>query len=180
MQEFGWGDLVARETDENHLIIERMDPVDLARVDRLVESSRSIPEQVYEGCMHARICENEGERATLVIRFTAGLDIERLPIHRHAFSSRKIQVVSGEGTFHFQDPRTGRLETVTVDRGTYVGFPKGLYHTFTTSQSEMTVVAVHDPFQKLDDEQILEHGHGFEKTSTGRTEVRLPLRLPLP
>lgn len=66
-----------------------------------------------------------------------------------------------------------------VDRGTYVGFPKGLYHTFTTSHSEMMVVAVHDPFQKLDDEQILEHGHGFESTSTGRTEISLPVRIPL-
>lgn len=164
--------------DDNCLLIERMDASDLEKADRLVETSASIPEQVYEGCMHARVCATDGATATLVIRFTAGLDLKRLPIHRHSHSSRKIRVVSGRGEFHFENPRTGLIETVSVERGTYVGFPRGLFHSFTTGDSEMTVVAIHDPFQELDDPQILEHGDAFE-AKTFRPEFRLPMRISL-
>lgn len=164
----------------NTLSIELKTESELALIDQFIAASQNLPEQVYEGCMHARILEGShgDECGVLLIRFEKELGLHRLPIHRHTFSSRKVLIVSGEGTFHFQHPETGVHEKVIVNRGSLVCFPKGLFHTFTTESLEMSVIAVHDPFQELDDEQILEYN---ERTlpSSSAGFLKAPFKLKL-
>jgi quercetin dioxygenase-like cupin family protein len=168
------------EIQDNILSIEIKSDDELSAIEQDVQASLHLPEQIYEGCMHARVLPmgNTDERGVLLIRFEKELGLKKLPIHRHQFSSRKVLVLNGKGIFHFRHPETGVFEKVEVKRGSFVCFPQGLFHTFTTDETEMNVVAVHDPFQELDDEQILDFNEQ-QLVSSNEEFTKSPLKLRL-
>ena len=139
------------------------------------------PEESYEGCMFARVLSRDARRGLLLIRFTRGLGLEQLPLHRHTRSNRRIWILSGRGDFHFVNPLTSAHQIAPVTRGTFVSFPKGLTHTFTTDpSSEMTVLAVHEPFQEFDDPEIIDYEASANALAgSAPVPVSLPLQIHL-
>ncbi len=170
--------MIFRTSEPDFLLVEKRAEA-LNAADRCRESAHDIPEQPYEGCMHARIITDADSRGVLLIRFDADLGLPKLPIHFHPKSDRKIFVVSGQGTFHFVEPKTGRHESVIVSRGDFVSFPKGFLHTFTTADSEMTVLAAHEPFQDLHDPDLLDYDESGAPKARERSEVEsaLPIKM---
>ena len=79
-----------------------------------------------------------------------------LPMHTHETSDRLIVVLEGRGFFHCSDQTVERFDGSDVrtiaarERDVFV-FTRGLVHTFSTTDSGMTLLSCHLPYLPLDD-----------------------------
>src|SRR3989338_412327 len=141
---------------QTHTYFGRADDAFRRRIEGFLRDYNSLTEEPYEGCMYARIIQGQlGKEGSLLIRFPEMLDRTVLPLHIHPKSDRLIYIRSGEGEFDVVSNGGDMLYTIPVIQGDIVNFPKGTIHTFVPLQDEMSVYAIHNPFQRLDDEEIL-------------------------
>lgn len=137
------------------LLLHRVSEQEVVLWEQMLTAAEGLPETVYEECMFARILiGHPGLPGLLLIRFPAGLDLKHLPLHYHPQSHRRVAVLSGNGHFYIHR-EDGAVDKFNVSRGDIVSFMRGSVHTFTSADEEMRVLAVHDPFQWLDDTEIL-------------------------
>lgn len=145
------------DNNDKEVLVGRLSEQDYKTAKRYLDHLKQLPEQPYEGCMAARVIKGvEGEEGTLLIRFPIGLHIGDLPLHTHQFSRRRILMYEGEGEYHVVDKKENIRNVIKLKHGDIVDFAKGVIHTFIPQDGqEMLVYAKHNPFQLLDDENIL-------------------------
>lgn len=74
-----------------------------------------------------------------------------LPMHAHEYTDRFIVVTGGRGFFHWSDQSIedfdgSSMQTIAArDRDVFV-FRRGLMHTFSTAEHDMTLLSIQSPF----------------------------------
>ncbi|MEN1706039.1 MAG: cupin domain-containing protein [Planctomycetota bacterium] len=103
------------------------------------------------------VWEVAGESGAVAkLRWKAGAD--DLPIHAHEHSDRVIIVLEGRGFFHSTSQSLQEFDGSTVctiaarERDVFV-FTRGLLHTFSTDQSDMTLISCQMPFVPFEAEE---------------------------
>ncbi len=79
-----------------------------------------------------------------------------LPMHAHQHADRFIIVTGGRGFFHWSDQSVedfdgSSIQTIAArDRDVFV-FRRGLMHTFSTAEHDMTLLSIQSPFVPFND-----------------------------
>jgi|GEM_PF-2355365 len=101
-----------------------------------------------------------------------------LPIHAHEQADRFIVVTDGRGFFHWSDQSIedfdgSSIQTIAArDRDVFV-FRRGLMHTFSTTEHDMTLLSIQSPFIPFHDPRQYRvpahqwtHGHDLQSTTS--------------